>query len=229
MNIAIIPARGGSKRIPRKNIKKLFGKPMIAYAIDVAIKSKLFNHVIVSTDDNEIKNISIKFGAEVPFLRPKNLADDHVPTIPVISHAIKDCINKEILFENVCCIYPSVPMLEPKDLKYSYNLFLKNKEKFCLPISEFPSSLLRSLKINKKGILKPFFSENELKRSQDLKKGYFDTGQFYWGTKKKWLTSKNLHFGSIGFKIPSWRIIDIDEINDWRKAEIMYEFKKKYN
>lgn len=227
MNIAIIPARGGSKRIPKKNIKNFCGKPIIAYAISTAINSKLFGSVIVSTDDEEIKHTALEYGAEVPFMRQKDLSDDRTPTVPVIAHAIRECIKNDYVFSNVCCIYPTSPLTEIEDIKSVYKLLLENPNNYCLPISEYPSSIQRSLKINQNQRIQPFFSHNELIRTQDLEKAYYDCGQFYWGHKKTWLNSKYLHTNSIGFIIPGWRVVDIDNNDDWERAEFIYEYIKK--
>ncbi len=223
MNVAIIPARGGSKRIPRKNIKIFSGKPMISYAINIAIKSKLFDSVIVSTDDEEVKKISLKYGALVPFKRPKKLSDDFALTASVISHAIKKCDKIGFLFANVCCIYPSVPFLTIDDIIRGYALYQKNIDKFCFPVARHSSSILRSLKLDEKNYITPFFSKNVVTRTQDLDKSFYDTGQFYWGHKKTWSNKKNIHGNAVGFTLPSWRAIDIDDIDDWEKAEVLYK------
>ena len=223
MNIAIIPARKGSKRIPNKNIKIFCGKPIIAYSISVAIKSKLFDKVIVSTDDEKIKNIALNVGAEVPFIRPKDISDDSTPTVPVVAHAIRECISRKIVIDNVCCIYPASPLIQIEDLKSAYDLFLKNSNNYCLPVTEYSSPIQRSFKLKKNKRLEPFFSENELVRSQDLKIAYHDCGQFYWGKKNTWLNSKHLHSNSIGFIIPNWRVVDIDNPEDWQKAEFIFK------
>ncbi len=221
MNIAIIPARIGSKRIKKKNIKLFFDKPLISYSIDLAKKSKLFDNIIVSTDDNEIKDISKEYGAEVPFLRPKNLSDDFTPTLPVISHAINECLNLGFNFKNVCCIYPTAPFVTISDLLSSFKLLNENKDYFCFPITEFPSSIFRSMTLYDKFKVKLLYPENEQKRTQDLKIAYYDCGQFYWGTKFKWLNSKKVHSNGMGYIIPNWRVIDLDTEEDWKRAELL--------
>ena len=146
MNIAIIPARGGSQRIKRKNIKLFFtGKPIIYYSIEAAKKSNLFEEVIVSTDDHEIKQISSDYGAKVPFLRSKELSDNITPTLPVIRDAILKCKEFGLKFKNVCCIYPTAPFIQENDLLETYKMLIENQDKFCFPITEFSSSVYRSL------------------------------------------------------------------------------------
>ena len=181
MNIAIIPARGGSKRINKKNIKNFNGKPMIFWAIKAASESCLFNKIIVSTDSVEIAEIA-KFGAEIPFIRPDNISDDFSPTIDVIAHAIESIKDKDQL-EYACCIYPCSPFLQKEDLKKAYNLLIKSNADYVYPVTEFPHPPQRSLKMNEENNLSFTYPENEMKRTQDLEILYHDAGQFYWGKK----------------------------------------------
>ena len=224
MNIAIIPARGGSKRIPRKNIKEFCGKPMLAYAINAAKESGLFNHVIVSTDDAEIAQIANKCGALTPFVRPCELANDYTPTVPVISHAIYAVRDLGWQFENVCCIYPSVPFIQINDLIDTLKHIIKNNVSFCFPITNFPSSIQRAFRILNDGRLAPFNLEFENVRTQDIEEAYYDAGQFYWGTAETWLTKSNIHSNGLGHLIPNWRVVDIDTPEDWLRAELLYGF-----
>jgi len=222
MNLAVIPARGGSKRIPRKNIKNFNGKPMISWSIELALESKLFNDVIVSTDDEEIKAIAIKDGAKAPFLRPKGLSDDHTATAPVVKHAITELNRLGLTYENVCCIYPCAPFLKPCDLKVSLQ-FLDKGFDFVYPVIEYAHPIQRAMKKNSEGIMKfvqPIF---ELTRTQDLDKNFHDAGQFYWGKSMSWLADKNMHSLGYGLEVPQWRFVDIDNYDDWRRAEIMHE------
>lgn len=225
--IAIIPARGGSKRIPRKNIKLFAGQPMISYAIRIAIESDLFDHVVVSTDDDDIADIARKFGAAVPFTRPTELSDDETATVPVIVHAINTCTEQGWAFDSVCCIYPCVPFLKTHDLLDSLQLFNSSKAQFCLPIVEFPSAIQRALAMNAQGLVTPYFPENELTRTQDLTTAYHDAGQFYWGSLESWRTNTRIHSDAVGYPMPSSRAIDIDTVDDWTKAELLIE--KKYS
>jgi pseudaminic acid cytidylyltransferase len=222
MNIAVIPARGGSKRIPRKNIKSFNGKPMISYAITAAQKSGLFKHVLVSTDDKEIAEIARAYGAETPFVRPIELADDYAATVPVIAHAIKACENDGWKFSNVCCIYPGVPFIEAADLKGALQHLKDGVVDYCFPITEFPSAIQRALKRDTAGVLHPFYPENELTRTQDLEPAYFDAGQFYWGKKEAWVNNPRIHSNGVGYVIPSWRVVDIDTPEDWDRAERIF-------
>jgi len=223
MNIAVIPARSGSKRIPRKNIKEFAGRPMIAHVISSALKSKLFEHVVVSTDDNEIAHIARDWGAETPFMRPIDLANDFTATVPVVAHAISACAKLGMKAENVCCIYPCAPFIHIDDLSSSLKLLDQNSDYFCFPVAEFPSPVQRSLYMEKSGKLNSFYPEYESERTQDLEPSYFDVGQFYWGKASTWLNNSELHKNSIGMEIPSWRSIDIDDASDWTRAEHLYK------
>lgn len=223
MNIAIIPARGGSKRIPRKNIKDFFGKPMISYAIKAAQQSKLFEHIVVSTDDDEIAEIALRYSAEVPFKRSPKLSDDFTATVPVIADAINQCEFMGWKIINVCCIYPAVPFLRPVDLFESFNLWIKSRKNYCFPVLEFPSAPQRALKISKDKELSPFYPEFELTRTQDLEPAYFDAGQFYWGLSDTWKKNTNIHSNAKAYVMPSASLIDIDTPEDWTRAELIYQ------
>lgn len=221
MSIAIIPARGGSKRIPRKNIKAFGGKPMIAYAITAAQNSGLFDQVLVSTDDEEIASIANEWGASTPFVRPAELANDFTATVPVIAHAIQACEALGWSFDSVCCIYPGVPFIEVADLQGSFKHLEAGSAEYCFPVAEFPSAIQRALKRNSDGVMQPFYPEFELARSQDLEPAYYDAGQFYWGKKKAWLSNPRIHSSGTGYVIPSWRVVDIDTPSDWERAELL--------
>jgi pseudaminic acid cytidylyltransferase len=217
--IAIIPARGGSKRIPRKNCKLFAGHPMISYAIRTAFESQLFDHIVVSTDDAEIADIARTCGAEVPFIRPSELSDDHTSTIPVISHAIQTCSEIGWKFNSVCCIYPCVPFLMAHDLIDSLQLFSFSEALFCLPVVEFPYAIQRALTLNAQGMVTPISPEYELVRTQDLITSYHDAGQFYWGSSDAWISNSRIHGKAIGYIMPAQRAIDIDTADDWTRAE----------
>jgi pseudaminic acid cytidylyltransferase len=222
MNIAIIPARGGSKRIPRKNIKVFCGKPMIAYAITAAKNSGLFHHIIVSTDDQEIAQIANEWGAETPFIRSVELANDYAETIPVIAHAVKACQALGLQFDNVCCIYPGVPFIQIDDLTDSLGRLLESKADYCFPVAEYPSAIQRALKRLSNGELQPFHAEFEKVRTQDLEPAYYDAGQFYWGRADAWISNSSIHSRGLGYVIPNWRAVDIDTPEDWSRAELIY-------
>ena len=219
MNIAIIPARGGSKRIPRKNIKPFCGQPMIAYAIKAAQASGLFEHVVVSTDDAEIQNIANELGVETPFTRPAELADDFTATLPVVAHGIQACEDLGWQFSNVCCIYPGVPFIEVSDLKGAFAKLIDNGVDYCFPVTEFPVPIQQALRKQFNGQMQSISPEYELMRTQDLEVTYYDAGQFYWGRKNAWLTGSRILSKGVGYEIPSWRVVDIDTPADWERAE----------
>lgn len=226
MQIAIIPARGGSKRIPRKNIKEFCGKPMIAYSIQSAIESECFDKIIVSTDDEEIADVAISFGAEVPFKRPKELADDFTGTIPVIRHAIEQT---EQLFnltvDKACCIYATAPFIRPTDIKKGCELLTQQNDcSYAFSVTSYPFPIQRAIKLTEKQRVQMFQSEMFNMRSQDLEEAYHDAGQFYWGRRNAWLEEKKIFSTeSIPVILPRYRVQDIDTIEDWQCAELMFE------
>lgn len=223
MKIAVIPARGGSKRVPRKNIRSFCGEPMIARAIKVARQSELFEHVIVSTDDDEIADISEAVGAEVPFKRPPDLSDDRTPTVPVIAHAVGHCVGRGWDVSYACCIYPCTPLLEMADLAGAFELARAQGADFVYPIAEYAHPIQRAMRRLPSGQMEFLQPEHELTRTQDLEKTYHDAGQFYWGKASAWLAHKRMHSGGLGYPIPHWRVADIDTEEDWRRAELIYE------
>lgn len=226
VKVAIIPARGGSKRIKRKNIKTFVDEPIIAKSIITAKKANIFDSVIVSTDDDEIKDVALSYGAEVPFLRPKELSDDYTPTIPVIKHAINQ-INatgeNKVTF--VCCIYPTAPFLLVEDLQSAYvKLSSDSAIDYVFPVVEYNYPIQRALRININNSLSMFYPGNYDKRSQDLEKSYHDAGQFYWGRAESWLNETPIFNGnSASVIMPRLRVMDIDTYEDWVLAEFMYK------
>ncbi len=227
MKIAILPARLSSKRIPRKNIKKINGKPIIYWTIKKLIKSKLFDHIIVSTDSSKISDIAIKSGASVPFLRSKKLSDDFTTTIDVIKNSIHKLNKINIDPDYICCVYHCSIFLDIADIKKTLNLCIKNKNRFVYPIIKHSHPINRALLTNKKNITR-FLNENTKpnSRTQDFPNTYYDSGQFYWGGKDTWIKRQFLHEKSIGYEIENHKTIDIDNKNDWIKAEFL--FKKLY-
>ncbi|MEV9529127.1 pseudaminic acid cytidylyltransferase, partial [Aliarcobacter butzleri] len=179
-SVAIIPARGGSKRIPKKNIKNFHGKPLIAYSIEVALKSKLFDKVVVSTDDEEIGKIAKEFGAEVPFLRPKELSDDFTGTGAVINHAINFLKEQGENIDFVCTIYATAPLLQEKYLIKAYERLKDSNAKNAFSCTSMPFPIQRTFKITSDERCEMFWPENFMKRSQDLEEAFQDAGQFYW-------------------------------------------------
>ena len=224
MNVAIIPARGGSKRIPRKNIKQFCGKPIIAHSIETAIKSKLFQKIFVTTDDAEIAHIAMKYGAEVPFLRCKDLSDDHTGTHEVIGDAVKRITDLGFDIEYACCIYPTAPLIIPSDLIKGFELVREGNWDTVFAATNFSYPIMRSFKLNNGGGLEMFFPENFEKRSQDLAEAFHDAGQFYWAHASVW-AGKNPGFGrtSTIVPLPNWRVQDIDNIDDWKRAEYIFQ------
>jgi pseudaminic acid cytidylyltransferase len=224
MKIAVIPARGGSKRIPRKNILPFAGKPMIAYAIEAARESNIFDHIIVSTDDMEIAAIAREYGAETPFMRPAELADDHTPTVPVIAHAIRGCLDLGWDAGHVCCIYPAVPLIESADIIEALEILeAQGRDGYAFPVAPFPSAVQRALRRNASGSVEPIDPSHVLTRTQDLEAAYYDAGQFYWGTAKAWLEGLPVHSKGLSIILPEWRVVDIDTHEDWQRAELMFE------
>ena len=227
--IAIIPARGGSKRIKNKNIKIFNGKPIIYWSIKTAINSKIFDKVVVSTDSEKIKAIAEKFGATVPFLRPKKLSDDFTPTRDVIKHAINFVSKNSEVDEDFCCIYPTSPLLEKKTLINSYKIFKKyKKKKYIFSAVKFSYPVQRGFDINKKNKITPMFKKFFKKRSQDLSDIYHDAGQFYMGSVE--MIKKNINiFSNEAYPIVlSENLVqDIDSMTDWKIAEI--KFKSNLN
>lgn len=219
MRVAIIPARGGSKRIKRKNLRPFNGRPMIDYAVAVARDCGLFDRIIVSTDDLEIADQARLSGAEVPFMRPAELADDHTPTQPVMAHAIEELNSQGEKIDVACCIYPAVPLLQASTLSDAFALFEKHEGYFCFPVLALPSPVHRAMQIDAQGFLNPIFAENQLKRSQDLPVSYYDAGQFYWGSARSWLTQSEVHAHAVGLPLSTWQAVDIDTEEDWKWAE----------
>lgn len=223
MNIAIIPARGGSKRIPRKNIKLFHGKPIIAYSIEAALHSDCFDKVIVSTDDVEIAEVAKQYGAEVPFLRPKNISDDNATTMDVMAHAIIWCVENNWNIDNVCCLYATAPFVTAGYLKQGLKRLTNEDCEYVFSATSFPFPIQRAIKLAENGEVNMFSPENELVRSQDLEEAYHDAGQFYWGKKEAFLNKKQIFSShSKVILLPRTRVQDIDTSEDWIFAEALY-------
>jgi N-acylneuraminate cytidylyltransferase len=221
--VAIIPARGGSKRIPKKNIKLFHGKPLIAYSIETAIKSGVFDKVIVSTDDETIAKVAIKYGAQVPFVRPKELSDDYTGSGEVVNHAVEFLKQNGEDYKYVCTIYATAPLLQEKYLKQGYEKIKNSDAKISFSVTSMPFPIQRTFKIDKNERCEMFWPENFYKRSQDLEEAYQDAGQFYWENTK--ITSEEIPFGkdSIPIILPRYLVQDIDTLEDWERAEKMYQ------
>lgn len=223
MNVAIIPARGGSKRIPRKNVKDFGGKPMIAWSIDAAKASGCFDRIIVSTDDYDIARVAKAHGADVPFMRPAHLSDDYTGTLPVIHHAV-DWLNvKATPVEYVCCIYATAPFVTAEDLKQGLQLIKVSGSSYAFSVTSYAFPIQRAIRITEKGRVAMFNPEHFQTRSQDLEEAWHDAGQFYWGTAKAWCDEHAI-FGkdSVPVKLPRHRVQDIDTPEDWDRAEWLF-------
>ena len=222
MTICVIPARGGSKRIPRKNIKDFNGKPMIQWSIEAAFASNIFNNIVVSTDDSEIAEIAKDLGAEVPFIRPKDLSDDYTNTTDVIAHATRWAFNEGIDASIVCCLYATSPFVLPSDLKEAHRIITSQRWQYVFSASEFSSPIFRSFEQIENGGVKMFYPEHFESRSQDLPQALFDAGMFYMARSDAWLKGlKIFDDHSFPFLIPSWRVQDIDTPEDWERAVLM--------
>lgn len=230
MKVAIIPARGGSKRIPRKNIKAFHGKPMIAYSIEAAIASGCFDKVIVSTDDTEIAAVAEAHGAHVPFLRPADISDDYATTMDVMAHAIHWCQNEGWDIDAVCCLYATAPFVLPKDLQQGYALLQGEGVQFAFSATSFPFPIQRAIKLDSDGSVSMFAPENEQVRSQDLEEAYHDAGQFYWGKTRAFLEKYSIFSPhSKAVLLPRNRVQDIDTQEDWELAESLFSVLKITN
>lgn len=223
MNLCVIPARGGSKRIPRKNIRDFCGKPMIAWSIEAAIKSGLFQHIVVSTDDDEIAEVAEAYGAEVPFRRPIELSDDHTGTTPVIAHALNWALEAGRSVDAVCCLYATAPFVTLTDMRVGLERLSSRNWSFCFTATTFASPIFRSFREAEDGGVEMFFPNHFDTRSQDLPQGLHDAGQFYWGTPEAWISGKRIfERHSSPLIIPRWRVQDIDNLDDWSRAEILW-------
>ena len=224
MNICVIPARGGSKRIPRKNIKEFNGKPIIAYSIEASLKSNCFSQVIVSTDDDEISEVAKKYGALVPFVRPDELSNDYAGTISVIKHAIEWMENNNNYIESVCCLYATAPFIQSKIISKAYQQ-LKNSNSDCyFSVTSFAFPIQRAIKIVQGDKVDMFYPQHFMDRSQDLEDSYHDAGQFYWGIPQAFLDNEDIFSEkSIPVILPRYLVQDIDTLEDWHRAELMYK------
>ena len=225
INVAIIPARGGSKRIPKKNIKLFAGKPLIAYSIEAAKASELFDRVIVSTDSAEIANVAKRVGAEVPFMRPSELSDDYTPTIQVLNHAINWLRENSVRVRYFCCIY-SNPFVTINNITKAYEMLKEKNATSVLAVTSFPFPIFRGIRINDSGRVEAIFPDKFWSRSQDLPEAYHDTGQFYWWDCEAFLAAKDIKDLPLTNRhplvIPRHQVQDIDTPEDWEVAEKMY-------
>ena len=223
MNVCIIPARSGSKRIPKKNIKEFLGRPIILYSIDAAIESNCFDRVIVSTDSEEIACLAKNSGAQIPFIRPAEISDDYSSTLSVIKHALEQEELKNSI-ETVCCLYATAPFINAETLCESYEAFTKSRANYCLGVTDFAFPIQRAIIISNENRLVMRERCNSKKRSQDLEKTYHDAGQFCWGRASAFKDELPIYSGStIPYFLPRHTVQDIDTMEDWLLAEAMYK------
>lgn len=223
MKIAIIPARGGSKRIPKKNIKEFSGKPIIAWSIEAAKMCNMFDRIIVSTDDFEIASIAKQYGADVPFMRPKNLADDYTGTSAVVKNAIQNILKNGEQISHVCCIYATAPFISSQYLIKAYQDLIHQEKSYAFSVTSYSFPVERSFVINQRNEIENLFPDITSSRSQDLKEVYHDAGQFYWGLADAFLNDLPIFSNhSIPIILPRYLVQDIDTIEDWKQAELMF-------
>ena len=232
MNIAVIPARGGSKRIPRKNIRDFCGKPMIAHAITNALDSGCIDEVVVSTDDPEIAEVAKSYGASVPFMRPPELADDHTGTSPVVRHAIQTLLDNNWSIDYCACIYATSPLLSTQYIREGLDTLMSNKDIAYVFTSErYSFPIQRAIIKTRSGGVVPFDKIGITKRSQDLEPTYHDAGQLYWGHCSTWLNPKKAIFSpeSRMIVLPAHLVQDIDTPEDWTRAEMLFKLQQNEN
>ncbi len=223
-NLCIIPARGGSKRIPRKNVKLFLGKPMVAYSIETALSCDLFDEVMVSTDDREIAEVAIRYGAKIPFMRSPETANDFATTADVLKEVISRYHELGRDFDNFCCFYATAPLVEKRDLISTYDR-LTNSDFGCIyPVVQFSYPIWRCLDLAQDGSMKRHWPEYENSRSQDLPKTYHDTGTFYWYKTREWLSGV---IKAGGIEVNEITVQDIDTETDWKLAEMKYKLLKR--
>ena len=224
MKLAIIPARGGSKRIPRKNIKLFCAKPMIAWSIEAALQSGCFDQVIVSTDDQEIAEVARQYGATVPFMRPAELSDDHTGTVPVIQHAIEWVNAQGQSVEQACCLYATAPFVSAEDINRGLDILDATQSDYAFSVTSYAFPIQRAIRLNDEGRVQMFNPEYFNIRSQDLEEAFHDAGQFYWGTADAWLQGRMIFgTGSVPVPLPRHRVQDIDTPEDWVRAEWLFK------
>ena len=224
MRLAVIPARGGSKRILRKNIKPFVGLPMIAWSIQAALHSQCFDRIIVSTDDAEIAQVARAHGAEVPFMRPAELSDDHTGTIPVIAHAIGWHNQVDTLATEVCCIYATAPFVQAADLRRGLDILHSTGADYAFSVTSYAFPIQRAIRVTADQRIEMFQPEHFGTRSQDLEHAWHDAGQFYWGKAQAWQQGMPLFsHAAASVPLPRHRVQDIDTPEDWERAEWLFK------
>jgi pseudaminic acid cytidylyltransferase len=223
VKIAVIPARGGSKRIPRKNIRMFCGKPIIAYSIAAAQQTGLFDQVVVSTDDEEIASVAREFGATTPFIRPTEIADDFTGTNAVVKHAVAWFNAQSNDVTHACCLYATAPLVQANFITEGYEALSRSDAAFAFSVTSYAFPIQRAVRITPDGRVDAIYPEHRMTRSQDLEHAYHDAGQFYWGTARAFLKDLPLFAPhSIGVILPRHLVQDIDTLEDWDRAELMY-------
>lgn len=221
--VAVIPARGGSKRIPGKNIRPFCGQPMIAWAIGAARESGCFERIVVSTDSEEVATVARACGAEVPFLRPAELADDHTGTVPVIAHAVQWLQDAGAQPDEACCIYATAPFLQAEDLRVGLRALEATGSDYAFSVTSYPFPIQRAIRFTPAGRVEMFQPQHLQTRSQDLEPAYHDAAQFYWGRAQAWLEGRAIFSaGAVPVVLPRHRVQDIDTPEDWDRAELMF-------
>jgi N-acylneuraminate cytidylyltransferase len=224
MKIAVIPARGGSKRITKKNIRPFFGKPIIGWTIEAARNSGCFEKIIVSSDDDEIAQVARSYGAEVPFMRPADISNDHAGTTPVMAHATQWLIDAGIQPSLVCCLYATAPFIQASDIQRGLAMMKTGNIDFAFTVTRYSSPIQRALRIRGNGPVEMFNPDQFNQRSQDLEPAWHDAGQFYWGSSEAWLKELPVFAAnSMPIDIPGHRVQDIDSLEDWKRAEILFQ------
>jgi len=223
VNLCVIPARGGSKRIPRKNLRDFCGRPIIAYSIETALESGCFDRVVVSTDDPDISTRARSLGADVPFVRPLEISDDHTGTNAVVAHAVTWLRKNGESFENVACIYATAPFLECDTVRRGLDLLRASEAAFVVSITSFPYAIQRALRLDPGNRVEMFEPRFRMTRSQDLEEAFHDAGQLYWGTAEAFTGEVPMFESStVGLRIPRFRVQDVDSEEDWHRAELLF-------
>lgn len=221
--VAVIPARGGSVRIPRKNIRLMSGSPLIAWPIKTALASGIFQDVVVSTDDIEIADVARAEGASIYFMRPAELSGDSVGTLPVVAHAIKSLVELGLEFDQTCCMYPAALALTCDDVARSFDRLMETPDlDFVATVTQYPAPVQEALSIETSGRLRFSFPHEVKSSTHDYEPHFYDAGQLYWGRNKAWLRNQDLLPACIGYELPMWRVQDIDTQDDWERAEIVH-------
>ncbi len=228
MKIAVIPARGGSKRIIKKNIRPFYGKPIIAWTIEAAQSSGCFEKIVVSTDDDEIAQVARSFGADIPFLRPADISNDHAGTMPVIAHATQWFIDTGIRPSLVCCLYATAPFIQASDIQRGLAMMQSADIDFAFAVTRYSSPIQRALRIRTDGHVEMFDPTKFNVRSQDLEAAWHDAGQFYWGRAEAWLKEIPVFTAnSMPIDLPGHRVQDIDSLEDWKRAELLFRLLRE--